>query len=192
MAWYLVLLSLALTVMLLDRLRLTWLVFTVATVASVVGSFSSLQGLLIWPAGLVLLYHRRRSRSFVTVWIAAGIATTFLYFYHFNFDSTPEHGLALDHPVLAVKFYLFAVGDIVGFQVGHSNLADDAVIAFGLVIFLLATSALLKFGVHRDESGGSPVGIAFICVGLLFAATVTEGTDIFRTTWCSGIAVYHF
>ena len=60
MAWYLVLLGLAVTLFLLDRPSLTWLVLAGAMAAAVVGSFSSLQGLLIWPIGLVLLYLRRR------------------------------------------------------------------------------------------------------------------------------------
>ena len=71
MAWYLVMLSLAAAIFLVDRPTLTWLGLAAAIVAGVVGSFSSLQGLLIWPAGLVLLYHRRRAAPFVVAWIVA-------------------------------------------------------------------------------------------------------------------------
>ena len=60
MAWYVVLVSLAATIALIDRVRLTWPIFALAVLAAVVGSYSSLQGLLIWPVILVLLYHRRR------------------------------------------------------------------------------------------------------------------------------------
>ena len=51
MAWYLVMLMLALALFLLDRLKFSWIVLTWAIAAAVIGSFSSLQGLLIWPAG---------------------------------------------------------------------------------------------------------------------------------------------
>ena len=61
MAWYLVLLSLAATIALLDRPTLTLPTFVAAAVVAVVGSYSSTQGLLIWPVGLVLLYLRGRT-----------------------------------------------------------------------------------------------------------------------------------
>ena len=51
MAWYLVLLSLAATIALLDRPTLTLPTFVAAAVVAVVGSYSSTQGLLIWPVG---------------------------------------------------------------------------------------------------------------------------------------------
>ncbi len=60
MAWFLVLLALATALLLLDRASLSWLALVGAIAAATVGSFSSLQGLLIWPAGLVLCCYRRR------------------------------------------------------------------------------------------------------------------------------------
>jgi hypothetical protein len=65
MAWYLVLLCLAATIVLLDRPTLTPVLLCLAIVTAVIGSFSSLQGLLIWPAGLVLLWFRRRGRWYI-------------------------------------------------------------------------------------------------------------------------------
>ena len=60
-SWYLVIASLATSLYLLDRKQLTTLALSGTIVAAVVGSFSLLQGLLIWPTGLILIYHRRRS-----------------------------------------------------------------------------------------------------------------------------------
>src|ERR1019366_8903735 len=87
MAWYLVLLGLAVALFLLDRPSLTWLVLAAAMAAAVVGSFSSLQGLLIWPTGLVLLYLRRRPWRMIVVWIISAVATGAIYFYNYNFAS---------------------------------------------------------------------------------------------------------
>ena len=84
MAWYLVLLALAGALLLLDEPMLTWLSLTGAMTLAIVGSFSSLQGLLIWPAGLVLLYCRSRPRRFVIAWLAGGIVTGAVYFYQFR------------------------------------------------------------------------------------------------------------
>ena len=180
MAWYLVLLALAVTIAFVDRIDLTWLAMAGAVVAGVVGSFSSLQGLLIWPAGLVLLYHRRRSIRFVMVWIIAAAVTVTVYFV--NFDTAagaPYHGYIFQNPRAAVKFYVFAVGDIVGVPQQNGGRGNNAVLLLGAVILVLAVATLVLCGVRRDARSGSPIGVALICVGLLFVLMVTDGRIIF-------------
>ncbi|MGH7869472.1 MAG: hypothetical protein ACREP9_18030, partial [Candidatus Dormibacteraceae bacterium] len=181
MAWYLVLLSLAVTISLLDRLSLTWLAFFGAIAAGAVGSFSSLQGLLIWPAGLLLLYHRRRRLAYTLTWIGAAVASVVLYFFNFDTSLAPHHQYAWHHPLSAVKFYIFAVGDVVGFAFNSPTTSGNpAVFLLGLVIIALALVTLVAYGIRRDDgSGGSPIGVALIGVGLLFAAVVTAGRSIF-------------
>jgi hypothetical protein len=178
MAWYLVLLSLATAVILIDRVELTPLTLAGAMTAAVVGSFSSLQGLLIWPAGLLLLYHRRRSRAYLVTWTAGAVVSVAIYFFHFNTNATagsPSHGYALHHPLAAVKFYLFEVGDIVGLARIYNGPGSNPVLLLGVVILVLAGLTLIAYGIRRDDRGGSPIGVALICVGLLFAAIVTAG-----------------
>ncbi len=84
MAWYLVLLSLAGTIALLDRPTLTVPTFVAAAVVAVVGSYSSTQGLLIWPVGLLLLYLRRRTKWTFVSWIAIAGATAAALFLQFQ------------------------------------------------------------------------------------------------------------
>ena len=176
MAWYLVLLCLALTIVVLDRFALNWPLFLIATAVAVVGSFSSLQGLLIWPVGLVLLFHRRRAVSFIVAWVLAALASAFLYFYNFNQNvATPDHNYAFHHPIVAIKFFLFAVGDVAGKPIPFEGPINYAVVLFGLVILVLAVVVLVAYGMPRDETSGSPIGIALIFFGLLFAMTVTLG-----------------
>jgi hypothetical protein len=178
MAWYLVLFSMATAVVLVDRVTLTWLVLIGAIAAAVIGSFSSLQGLLIWPAGLLLLYHRRRPLRFVIVWFVAAMVSAIIYFYNFNTNATsgsPSHGYALQHPLAAIKFYVFEVGDIVGLPRVYNGPGSNPVLLLGVVILVLAVLTLIAYGIRRDEEGGGPVGVALICVGLLFVAIVTTG-----------------
>jgi hypothetical protein len=179
MAWYLVLLSLAFAIVLLDRATLNWITFVAAVIAGVVGSFSSLQGLLIWPAGLILIYHRRRAWQFAIAWISAGVAAVVVYFYHFGSPAGSYPSAALTHPVVAVKFYLLLIGDIVDVPINLGQHPNTAVLLFGLLIVAIAVVTALVYGIRRDEQGGSPVGVALICVGLLFAVTVTQGRIIF-------------
>lgn len=191
MAWYLVLLSLAVTVVLLDRPELVWPVFVVAIVAAVVGSYSSVQGLLIWPVGLVLLYHRRRPGWVFASWVAAGVATVALYYYNYQAVRTVSPTWALEHPLWSAKLFLFALGDVVGLQTspGHANVGalfsetnravttpgNAAVLLFGVVILALAVFVIVKWGLRRDTESAGPIGIALTVYGLLFAASVTDG-----------------
>ena len=108
-----------------------------------------------------------------------GSWTFALYFKDFHAtSSSPRY--ALHHPFFVLKFYLFALGDVVGVPVKLDQPGGDlAVMAFGAVIFLLAVFVVLKWGIRRDERSGVPVGIAMIVSGLLFDAFVTEGRLFF-------------
>jgi len=148
-----------------------------ALAAAAVGSFSSLHGLLIWPTGLVLLYFRRSSLSKIGVWIAGAVASSVLYFRNFNFNVTPDRHFASQHPLVALKFFMLTVGDVVGKPIGNGTFTveDTMVMLFGIAVVLLAILTVVICGVRRDERSGSPVGIALICYGLMFAAMVTQG-----------------
>jgi hypothetical protein len=173
-AWYLVLLALTVTLALLDRPNLTWWLLVLAMGAAVIGSFSSLQGLLIWPAGLIVLYLRRRPAVYCVAWIGIAVLTAAMYFYNYVAPAG-ENGYAIRHPVASAKFFLLMVGDLVGVNVSQTNATGIAVILLGLAVVLVSVWALI-FYCRRDTAvGGSPIAAALICFGLLFAALVTEG-----------------
>jgi hypothetical protein len=162
MAWYLVLLMLAATLFLLDMPRFSWIAVACAVAAAIIGSFSSLQGLLIWPAGLALLYCRRRPNAVMVTWIACALATGILYCYHLSYHSgfaTPN--FVTHHPMEAVVYFLAAIG------LTHEVL--------GLVLLQVAFWVVITIGLRRDETGGSPIGVALVCFGLLFALSITYG-----------------
>jgi hypothetical protein len=73
MAWYLVLLMVVLALFLLDQEPQHWPVFGGAIAAAVIASFSSVQGLLVWPAGLLLIYLRRRPGHLAFAWIGSAV-----------------------------------------------------------------------------------------------------------------------
>lgn len=186
LAWYLVLLCLAATILLLDAVSFRWIGFAAALAAAVVGSFSSLQGLLIWPAGLVLLYFRRRSLPAVGLWIACAITTSFVYFRGYH-SPTPGDQITREHPLVALKFALLAIGDVVGKPIadGRWSVGDTLVLLFGVLTLLLALGSVLICGLRRDEHSGSPIGIALICYGLLFVAMITQGRIVYGYTAAS-------
>jgi hypothetical protein len=173
--WTLVLVALAAALYLLDRPDLTSMALSGAVVAAVVGSYSCFEGLFIWPAGLVLLYLRRRSRSHLLVWIASGFVTGVLFFIHFDFVATAgKESSVLQHPVVALEFFFSSIGNVVGTQFNTPTAQNSGVLLLGILIFVIAVWALIQ-GFHRTDSGGSPIGVALICFGLLFVAFITLG-----------------
>ncbi|HEV3367501.1 MAG TPA: hypothetical protein VG054_08545, partial [Acidimicrobiales bacterium] len=176
MAWYLVLLALAATLSLLDRPRFTGLVLAGALATAVVGSFSALQGLLIWPAGLVLLCLRRRSRGHLMIWIASAVITGAVYFFHFSAQAgASKPSYVLNAPISAAKFFVFSIGDnIIGQQTFNvPSSTSDADLIVGGIILALAVWVATSCSLRRDATDGSPLGVALISFGLLFTALIT-------------------
>jgi Bacterial Ig domain len=174
--WYLIMVALSIALFFLDRPVLTRIAFCAAVAAGIFGSFSSLQGLFIWPVGLVLLFQRARTRSFVLSWIAAGLASAVLYFHNWNGQGSGGISYALRHPTEALKFFFFAVGDVVSIQIPDSpHGAQYGVFALGIAIVGIAVWLLIAFGFRVDKSSGRPVGVALIWFGLLFAVAISGG-----------------
>jgi hypothetical protein len=175
-SWYLIVLSLSVALYFLDRPDLTRIAFCAAVIAGVVASFSSLQGLFIWPVGLLLLLQRARAKWFVLGWVAAGSVSAGLYFYNWNAQQGGTVSDAIHHPVETLKFFFFAVGDVVGIQISDVPHGDQYwVFALGIVIVGVAVWLLFSFGIRVDESSARPVGVALIWFGLLFAAAISGG-----------------
>lgn len=174
LGWYIVLLALAGAVYLLDRPALTWLALVGAIAITIIGSFSNLYGLLIWPAGLMLLFLRRRPRAFMFTWVASAVITAVVYFIDFDFQATrANNGYVLSHPATTVNYFFIALGDGLGIQWGSPFYW--AVAGLGIVIFAVSCWVLITYSRSRDDSSGSPIGLVMICFGLLFCALMTIG-----------------
>lgn len=176
LSWYLVLCGLSLSLYLLDQPTLGPVILLGAVATGVVASYSSIQGLFIWPAGLVLLYLRRRARAPVVAWVVSGIVTWAVYFIHFDFAATGGDGLySLRHPLAAVEFFFSAIGNVLGSPISAApHAGNDNALTLGIIVFAVAVVALVN-GFHRGRSGGAPIGVALICFGLGFIAFITIG-----------------
>ena len=174
LAWYMVYFCLAASLFLLDRPRLSWPVFVVALSLAIVGSYSSLQGLLIWAVGLSLMYQRNRSRQMNLAWLSCAVVAGVIYFYNLSLSNN-NVSYVFTHPVTAAKYYFLSIGDVLGIGVSSNPDAGTyALMVLGLVIFLMSCWVLISFGSQRDETSGAPFGVALTAYGLLFAALVTS------------------
>lgn len=170
LGWFLVLAALAASVFLADKVDLGRLALAGAVLAAVAGSYSSLQGLLIWPAVLVLLWIRKRSLAVLGVWIGAAAVTTALFFVNFDFSQAPTAGPTSASGVGGVlSFAVAEAGNVLGGQATHATLEW-----FGALILALAATALVV-GVRRGSDDGAATGVVLVVFGLLFIATTTIG-----------------
>ncbi len=177
MAWYLVLLTVALALFLLDQEPQRWPVFGCAVAAAVVASFSSLQGLLVWPAGLLLIYLRRRPGHLATAWIASAVLAGVIYFVGYDFNAAQS---SAPGPAAVLTFFVRIVGDIVG-----QGQPGALVTVFGSVLVVTAIWVLVRFAIReRTTTGGRPFALSLILFGLLFSGLTAYG----RT----GLAVFGF
>jgi hypothetical protein len=175
-AWYLVLVTLCGALCLLDRRALTWPALTAAAILAIVGSFSSLQGLLIWIAGLILLLYRSRRPVMIILWTALAVVTSLVYFH--DYQGTPSYASPEHVPGRAILFFFESIGDVIGVPLTTTGVGASAVAAFGGAIVVLALYCVWSSGRRRDSEGGAPLGIALVVVGLAFALMTTYGRAV--------------
>jgi hypothetical protein len=174
LAWYMVLLAFVGAVFVLDRSKVGWPVFGLGIAIAIIGSYSSLQGLLIWPVGLIVLLWRHTARSVVLSWIGAAVGTTAVYFIDFDFSYTSGNSSYLRaHPLAVAEFFFVSIGDVMA-QPLHAHASNLELVVLGVAIVLLALTCLALYA-RPGHLATSPIGPVLICFGLLFAATVAYG-----------------
>jgi hypothetical protein len=166
MAWYLVLLLFASALFLLDRPHLDWFALASAAAVAILASFSSLQGLLIWPVGLVLLLQRKRPRSLLLPWVLTAATTAVLYSIGLNLHASAARGDLGE----TLRFFFVAIGDVI-----DGPAPGNVQMALGIATVLMAIWVLVRFGGRHDTDGPAPIAVALILYGLFFALITAYG-----------------
>jgi len=181
LAWYLTMFCLMAAIFFVDRLDLNAWSLALAATFGVVGSLSLIQGFLIWPLGLFLMYHRKRLRLALP-WLIVAAATAIVYFRNFNTNlGAPYPGYASQHPWASLRFFVFAAGDILGVQPqgDYASKGYPLITLFGVVLLIVAAWVVVTLGVRRDDDTGTPIGVTLILFATLFDLMVTKGRIIF-------------
>jgi hypothetical protein len=171
LSWFMALAALAASLYLLDRTEAGGWVFAAAIVIAVVGSFSTLQGLIIWPAGLVLLLQNRRAGAILAGWTGAAIVTFVVFVVGYRLPasgSTGPNGFGA-----ALRFFFSSLGNVVGSGSFGPQTSNDGLLVLGVVVFAVAIAALV-FSVRHPSHGGA-LGSALITFGLIFTVASTFG-----------------
>ncbi len=182
MAWYFILFCLMVALFLLSRQEITVLPVALAAVVATLASFSSLQGLLLWPVGLLVIVWRspqgRRGRMITVAWILAGLIVAALYFYGFNFQSGATGGgsvsFAVRHPFQMLTYFVAAVGNVVSATSSSSLHAHELL---GSVLSVVAVVVMVQCWRERSSPGRGtiPLPAALILYATLFDLSIAFG-----------------
>jgi hypothetical protein len=172
LSWYLALASAAGALYVLDRTRVTGPVMALAVVLAVIASYSTLQGLLVWPAGLVLLFFRGRSVRLQAVWFLSLVATCALYLWGFDFSSiSPNPGWFGTRAL----WFVAEIANVSGLPYLSSTSAVPGVmVVIGGAVLVVALLSM-AVGLRRGQQDGAAIGAAYMTFGLLFAASAAQG-----------------
>lgn len=145
--------------------------FPAALASGTIASFSFLQGLFVWPVGLlqILLTPVRRQTKWLLagVWTLVGAAEWALYFTGFSTNSERSLGYVLSAPVAAVTYLLTVAG---------GSLFWEPVTAVVAGVILLSLAAAVVFWVYRSRDWGDyPFWIAILSFALAFMLAVMLG-----------------
>jgi uncharacterized membrane protein (UPF0136 family) len=179
-AWYLIVLFLVIMLFVLaKKWRHPNIALAVAALTAVAASFSSLQGLILWPVGLIcLLWERPRGRRVYIEsgsWLLLAAIATTVYFLGYRFGDS--FSFALHHPVGTVKFFLAAVGNVVlttgNVPNAHTDLRAHELI--GLALCITAAFVIICSLHNRTIRTQIPFPVALIAFGLMFDGLLTPG-----------------
>jgi hypothetical protein len=162
-------------------------VFVAALGSATIASFSTAQGLLVWPAGLLGLLlgsvATLGKKVFVGIWGIVGVAEWVAYFVDYK---TPQGHLpllhALSHIGTATEYFLTLLGSALFWQPDHA-------LAGGLVIGCLALAMFLATygrGVLREH----PFWISLLFYSLFILAAITLGRLGMFGVWQAAISRY--
>lgn len=145
-----------------DAKRLAWK-FTAAVTFATVGTFSSGQGLLVWPVGLLPLLvsplPKRRKISLIAIWAAVGTFEWVAYFWGYVKPTYhPPYGFSLEYFATLGGGALFPV-------------VLAATVAGAMILVLASAAVILSFSEGRLASYS--FWISLICYGFLVQAQIT-------------------
>jgi hypothetical protein len=172
MAWFIVLLCIVSALFLLERPNLSVWHLVGAALIGVVGSYSLLQGLLVWPAGLIILLSRGRSNRLRALWCAIGIAATAGYFVDYQFAESRSAPLSyiLGHLSTVFQGLLLTAGSVIPSLTSRDSAisSPDITMAVGALLLVAGIAVVAHWIVQRRPDGPKAFCVALIVTSILF------------------------
>lgn len=174
LAWFLIVFLLMVMLLALGRTTIGPGPIVAAGAAAALASFCSLQGLILWPVGLLCILWRVKSRrrmiGYGLAWTAAAVASSVLYLNGLAFGTDTNGAFAIHHPVEMLQYFLAALGNL--FPIGSSHLLAYEVVGGAILVcaVLVAVNCLRH---HRDSHTLLP--LALIVFAICFDVSLALG-----------------
>ena len=180
-AWYLVALCGVGAIVTLtrqaERPSAGWIV---APILAVAASFSSSQGLLLWPVGAVwiawqaLSPRAARWRWIGAAWSGTGLATLGAYLWHFRWNDLGNTAAAVPgwHPERALESALVVLGNVSGYGAAPHGVTVCAVVGGVLAVWTVFTVCRVRRQAFDAVQVTAALMVGF---GFGFVAMVTAG-----------------
>jgi len=154
------------------RKRFKKLAFLAALGSGTVASFSFLQGLFVWPAGLLQLFispvEKKAKKVAIGVWSLVGLGEWVVYFVGYAKPrDTPSFLYVLDHPLVGIGYLLTSLGGSLFWQ-------QSSAFAGGLLLACLALVSLLLI-YKKGKLGEYSFWLSLLLYSFLILAAITIG-----------------
>jgi hypothetical protein len=178
-AWFMVLFAVVSAFALLAKPEASMKRLALAALLGAVGSYSLLQGLLVWPGGLLVLLASGRSNRLRVAWCAAGVAVTAGYLADYSFAASGSASLSyvLAHLSVAVKGVLITAGSIIPSTAsGIGDISSARVSQLtGAVLLAAGAGSIVVWWVRGRTPGPQAFCVALILTSMLFAVMLIPG-----------------
>lgn len=109
--FFLCILGFVMSVVLLDRSQDFSLSFLGALGGAVIASFSILNGLLIWPVGILQILLQRKGKNMLLTWLFSALTICFLYFHTWTRPGNlPSMSFISEDPATSIKYFFAFMG----------------------------------------------------------------------------------
>jgi hypothetical protein len=171
-AWFMVLLALFGAVAILSRSNLSTMLLVCAALLAIVGSYSLFSGLLIWPAGFVVLLTKGRSAKWRILWCAIGLLVTIGFFAYVNWADagSASLGYIFSHFVVVASGVLITAGSVIpNMTSGIGAISSPRITEVVGAILLGSGLSVVAIWIRRGRtSGASAFCVGLIVMGILF------------------------
>ena len=153
--------------------------FALAIVVGLVGTYCAVQGLALWPAGLVMLVVLGQSARRVGLWVGAGVIAAALYLFDFTTTGTgADFGWMAGHPLNALRFLLELTGATVPLT-SRLGIGGSAIQVLGGLLVVVA-AVLVTIGIrHRSRHKDMALPLTLIAFALAVNLLATSGRSQF-------------
>lgn len=171
-AWFLVLCCIVGSIALLSpRKDLGSIRFASALGVAIIASYSSMQGLLVWPIGLVVLFAKGRPNRLRVLWGLTGVAAIIAYFIGFTNTNVGVHPLSayVHHVGTTVQAFFIAVGNVITNQrVNIDPSGIHVAVLIGIVLTIAASTVVVAWFIEGRPGGAKSFTVALVLIGLGF------------------------